>query len=143
MPSVSESYFNNRVRADKEAFQAVREALEIAPVVWDQIEEALGDISGRDTQHVLENARLVTRKLSDDVHAISDDSPESVGKAISDSAHIFLKVRGSCPDLCDNQGSMILFLGFCPIVKHVKVKLRLWFYIDCPTIKYGKTYQLD
>ena len=93
MPSVSESYFNNRVRADKEAFQAVREALEIAPVVWDQIEEALGDISGRDAQQVLENARLVTRKLSDDAHAISDDSPESVRKAIIDSAHIFLKVR--------------------------------------------------
>ena len=93
MPSVSESYFNNRARADKEAFQAVREALEVAPVVWDQIEETLGDISSRDTQQVLENARLVTRKLSDDVHAISEDSPESGKKAISDSAHLFLKVR--------------------------------------------------
>jgi RAM signalling pathway protein len=92
MPSVSGSHFNNRVRADKEAFQAVREALEVAPVVWDQIEEALGDISGRDTQQVLENARLVTRKLSDDVHAIPD-SPENAKKAISDSAHLFLKVR--------------------------------------------------
>ena len=143
MSSVSESYFNNRVGADKEAFQAVREALEIAPVVWDQIEEALGDISGRDAQQVLENARLVTRKLSDDAHAISDDSPESVRKAIIDSAHIFLKVRGSCPNLCDKQGSMFLLLGFCPIVKHFKVKLRLWFYIDCSTIKYGETYQLD
>lgn len=123
MPSVSESYFSNRVRADKEAFQAVREALEVAPVVWDQIEEALGDISGRDTQQVLENARLITRKLSDDVHAIPD-SPESAKKAISDSAHLFLKV--SFPNLCDNQGSMIFtFLGFCPIVKHSKVKLRL------------------
>ena len=142
MPSVSESYFNNRVRADKEAFQAVREALEVAPVVWDQIEEALGDISGRDTQQVLENARLVTRKLSDDVHGIPN-SPESAKKAISDSAQLFLKVRGCCLNLSDNQGSMILLLGFCPIVKHSKVKLRLWFYIDCPTIKYGKTYQLD
>ena len=93
MPSVSESYFNNIVGADKEAFHAVREALEVAPVVWDQIEEALGDISSRDTQQVLENARLVTRKLSDDVHAISEDSPESAKKAISDSAHLFLKVR--------------------------------------------------
>ena len=93
MPSVSGSHFNNRVRADKEAFQAVREALEVAPVVWDQIEEALGDVSGRDTQQVLENARLVTRKLSDDVHAIPD-SPENAQKAISDSAHHFLKVRG-------------------------------------------------
>lgn len=92
MPSVSGSHFNNKVRADKEAFQAVREALEVAPVVWDQIEEALGDISGRDTQQVLENARLVTRKLSDDVHAIPD-SPENAKKAISDSAHHFLKVR--------------------------------------------------
>ena len=90
MPSVSESYFTNRVRADKEAFQALREALEVAPVVWDQIEEALGDISG--TQQVLENARLVTRRLLDDVHAIPD-SPESAKKAISDSAHLFLKVR--------------------------------------------------
>jgi hypothetical protein len=93
MPSVSESYFNNRVWADKEAFQAVREALEVAPVVWDQIEEALGDISSRDTQQILENARLVTKKLSDDVHTISEDSPESAKKAISNSAHLFLKVR--------------------------------------------------
>ena len=93
MPPVSESSFSNRVRADREAFLAVREALEVAPIVWDQIEEALGDISGRDTQQVLENARLVTRKLSDDVHAISEDSPESAKKAISDSAHLFLKVR--------------------------------------------------
>lgn len=93
MSSVSESYFNNRVGADTEAFQAVREALEIAPVVWDQIEETLGDISSRDIQQVLENARFVTKKLSDDVHAISEESPESTKKAISDSAHLFLKVR--------------------------------------------------
>ena len=94
MPSVSESYFNNnRVGADKEAFQAVREALEVAPVVWDQIEEVLGDISSGDTQQVFENARLITRKLSDDIHAISEDSPGSGKKAISDSAHLFLKVR--------------------------------------------------
>jgi hypothetical protein len=111
MPSVSESYFSNRVKADREAFLAVREALEVAPIVWDQIEEALGDISVRDTQQVLENARLVTRKLSDDVHAISD-SPESAQKAISDSAHLFLKVRGSCPNLSDNSGSMFLLFRF-------------------------------
>ena len=93
MSSVSESYFNNRAGVDKEAFQAVREALEVAPVVWDQIEEALDDISSRDIQQVLENARFVTRKLSDDVHSISEDSLESAKKAISDSAHLFLKVR--------------------------------------------------
>jgi RAM signalling pathway protein len=92
MSSASES--SNIAGVDKEAFQAVREALEVAPVVWDQIEEALGDIStNKDTQQVLENARLVTRRLSDDIHAISEDNPESDKKAVGDSAHLFLKVR--------------------------------------------------
>ena len=92
MPLASES--SNLARVDKEAFQAVRDALEVAPVVWDQIEEALSSMSAnRDTQQVLENARFITRRLSDDVHAVSEDSPESDKKAVGDSAHLFLKVR--------------------------------------------------
>jgi len=142
MMSTSES-FSNIAGVDKEAFQAVRDALEVAPVVWDQIEEALCDISAsnRDTQQVLEKARSVTRKLSDDVHAISVDSLESDKKAVGDSAHLFLKVRAVLRFA--RQGSMILLLGSCPGVKHSKVVWRLWFDIDCSPIKYGKTYQLD
>jgi hypothetical protein len=141
MSSTSES--SKIAEVDKEAFQAVREALEVAPVVWDQIEEALGDNSAnRDTQQILENARFVTRRLSDDVHAISGDNSESDKKAVGDSAHLFLKVR-ELSKLSRHQGSMILLLDFCPSVKHSQVKCGLWFYIDCSTIKYGKTHQLD
>ena len=120
MSSASES--GNIAGVNKEAFQTVREALEVAPVVWDQIEEALGEISvNRDTQQVLENARSITRKLLDDVHAVLGDNPESDKKAISDSAHLFLKVRESCPH-SDTKRPMILLIGFCPSVKHSKVK---------------------
>ena len=92
--SASES-LNNVGSVDREALQAVRNALEVAPIVWDQIEEALGELStsDRDMQQVIEKARSVTRKLSDDIHAISEDNPESDKKTVGDSAHLFLKVR--------------------------------------------------
>lgn len=90
MPSASES-FSNLARVDKGAVEAVRDALEVAPVVWDQIEEALGDISNKDTQQVLEKARFATRRLSDDVNAISGDNSDK--RDVGDSARLFLKVR--------------------------------------------------
>ena len=95
MTSSAPESFSNIAVVDKEAFQAVRDALEIAPVVWDQIEEALSDMSAsnRDTQQVLEKARHVTRKLSNDVHTFSEDNHESDKKVVGDSAHLFLKVR--------------------------------------------------
>ena len=91
-PSLSES-LSDIAAVDKKPLHAVRDALEAAPVIWDQIEEALGDISNRDTQQFLEKARFITRKFSDNVHAVSEKSPESDKKAISDSAQLFWKVR--------------------------------------------------
>ncbi|KAF9456455.1 RAM signaling pathway protein-domain-containing protein [Collybia nuda] len=84
---------NSKTQVDNEAVQAVQAAVEVAPKVWDMMEDLLGDVL--DTKHTiretLESARAVTTRLSQTIRTIQ--STETVGdrKLLREDAHLFLK----------------------------------------------------
>ncbi|KAF9024704.1 hypothetical protein BDZ89DRAFT_1135845 [Hymenopellis radicata] len=65
---------SSKTQVDKEAIQAVQNAMDVAPVVWDMIEDVLGDAleAQKDTRECLDRARSVTTRLTDLVRAMKD-----------------------------------------------------------------------
>lgn len=88
-PSTSRSYIS------RDVLQAVQTAVNVAPMVWDQIERALSDISVGDPEirENLDNARSATRTLARNVADISDEDLEFDGKLLRENAYGFVKVR--------------------------------------------------
>lgn len=86
---------NSKTQVDREALQAVAEAVQIAPVVWDMLEEALGDVlvSNADIRQSLERARDVTTRLSHLARAASSWDRAADKTILREDAHLFLKVR--------------------------------------------------
>ncbi|KAF9049232.1 hypothetical protein BDZ89DRAFT_1126642 [Hymenopellis radicata] len=84
---------SSKTQVDKEAIQAVQNAMDVAPVVWDMMEDVLGDAleAQKDTRECLDRARSVTTRLTDLVRAMKDGDMTSDKGALRDDAHLFLK----------------------------------------------------
>ncbi|KAK0434927.1 RAM signaling pathway protein-domain-containing protein [Armillaria borealis] len=84
---------SSKTQVDKEAIQAVHNAVSVAPVVWNLMEEDLGDVleAQVDVRESLDRARAVTKRLSDLIRALKEgDSTRDKG-SLREDAHIFLK----------------------------------------------------
>ncbi|KAK0458449.1 RAM signaling pathway protein-domain-containing protein [Desarmillaria tabescens] len=84
---------SSKTQVDKEAIQAVQNAVEVAPVVWNLMEEVLGDVleAQADVRESLDRARSVTRRLSDLIRALKEGDSTRDRGSLREDAHIFLK----------------------------------------------------
>ncbi|KIY65385.1 hypothetical protein CYLTODRAFT_492360 [Cylindrobasidium torrendii FP15055 ss-10] len=86
---------SSKSQVDKEALQAVQNAVTVAPAVWALMEDVLGDVldARGEMRECLSRARVVTRRLGELVRAMKDthgDSATDKGMLRED-AHSFLK----------------------------------------------------
>jgi hypothetical protein len=84
-----------------EILRAIQRTVNLAPVVWDQIEEALSDLatSNQDIHESIEQARSVTKRLSDDVAIMSEGYSDADERLLRENAHLFVKVCTDIPDI--------------------------------------------
>lgn len=85
---------NSKSQVDKEALQAVQAAVEVAPTVWDMMEDMLGDVlnTKASVRETLETARAVTARLDDVVRAMYNADGVADTRLLREDAHLFLKV---------------------------------------------------
>ncbi|KAG5635829.1 hypothetical protein H0H81_009994 [Sphagnurus paluster] len=85
---------NSKSQVGKEALHAVQTAVEVAPTIWDMMTDLFGDSlnTKRSIRETLENARLVTTRLSETLHAMQDSDVFADRKDLRDDAHAFLKI---------------------------------------------------
>lgn len=90
---------NSKTQVDKEAVQAVQAAVEVAPKVWDMMEDLLGNVldAKNTVRETLERARAVTTRLSETIRVMQETDSAGDRKLLREDAHIFLKVL-SCVD---------------------------------------------
>ncbi|KAJ3811149.1 RAM signaling pathway protein-domain-containing protein [Lentinula lateritia] len=94
----------SRTLVDNEALQAVQAAVEVAPTVWDMIENVLlGNEEGKgvkagvnllEMKESLENARAITSRLTECLETMRNKEGGDVGserKSLREDAHLFLK----------------------------------------------------
>ncbi|KAK1220429.1 RAM signaling network component [Marasmius sp. AFHP31] len=84
----------SKVQVDKEAIQAVQAAVDVAPSVWDMVEENLSDLldTRNDLRESLDRARFLTKSLSDMIRLLKDGDPSVDKKALREEANIFVKI---------------------------------------------------
>lgn len=84
----------SRTQVDKEALDAVKEAVEVAPAVWDMMDEIFSDVpeTNIDVRESLERAKLVTKRLTDNIRAVQQGDSSADRKTLREDAHVFLKV---------------------------------------------------
>ncbi|PFH50686.1 hypothetical protein AMATHDRAFT_60674, partial [Amanita thiersii Skay4041] len=84
---------SSRLQVDKEALQAVKGAVEIAPVVWDMMEDSLEDVllMRRDIRAGLDRARVVTKRLTDLVNLLQEHDNVNDRRLLREDARLFLK----------------------------------------------------
>ncbi|KAF9483876.1 hypothetical protein BDN70DRAFT_245050 [Pholiota conissans] len=89
-----ESPSSTRTHISRDVLQVMQTAVQVAPMVWDQIERALSDVSlgDPDIRDNLDNARAATRKLARDIANVSDEDLESDGKLLRENAYGFVKI---------------------------------------------------
>uniref|UniRef100_A0A0W0F3S4 Leucine-rich repeat-containing protein sog2 n=2 Tax=Moniliophthora roreri TaxID=221103 RepID=A0A0W0F3S4_MONRR len=83
----------SKIQVDKEAIQAVQDAVDVAPSVWDMVEEALSGVldTKPEVRDSLDRARSVTKSLSDMMRAIKEGQVTADKKVLREEAHMFLK----------------------------------------------------
>lgn len=79
----------SKTQIDREALQAVKQAIEVAPTVWDMMEELLSHLNLRGE---LDNARQVTKRLREALDVAHHSDPSVDRKTLRDDARTFLKV---------------------------------------------------
>ncbi|KDR81495.1 hypothetical protein GALMADRAFT_239473 [Galerina marginata CBS 339.88] len=101
-----ESQASNKTLVNEEVLHAIQKAVEIAPTVWDQIQDALGNVaySNSEVRDILEGARLITGRLSRHVFDMSGDF-HAGGKVIREDAHVFLKIIVQLSSLLKTHGN--------------------------------------
>ncbi|KAJ7221758.1 RAM signaling pathway protein-domain-containing protein [Mycena pura] len=83
---------SSKMQVDKEALHAIQTAVEVAPTVWDMIEQTLGDALDADVRESLDRARAVTRRLADMTRVMQDGGDVAVDKkALREDSNLFLK----------------------------------------------------
>ncbi|KAJ7168184.1 RAM signaling pathway protein-domain-containing protein [Mycena crocata] len=84
---------SSKTQVDKEALQAIQAAVEVAPTVWDMMEQTLGDALDADVRESLDRARAVTRRLSDTTRAMQEGGDLPVDrKVLREDSNLFLKI---------------------------------------------------
>jgi hypothetical protein len=85
-----------RTSIGRDVLQAVQTAVGIAPIVWDQIEDALSHVVAiqPSLREVLERARITTSKLAANVMDVLDGDSETDKRLLRENVRTFLKV---CP----------------------------------------------
>jgi hypothetical protein len=97
LPSPAFVYNSHSVaksHGQKDVLRAIQRTVDLAPMVWDQIEEVLGDLatSNQDIHESIEQARSVTKRLSDDVAIMSEGYSDADERLLRENAHLFVKV---------------------------------------------------
>ncbi|KAF8742721.1 hypothetical protein AX14_002529 [Amanita brunnescens Koide BX004] len=84
---------NSRIQVDKEALHAIKEAVDVAPTVWNMIEDMLEDIlsSKADFREGLNKARAVTKRLANVVVTMQESDSPTDRKLLREDARSFLK----------------------------------------------------
>nr|GAT53338.1 leucine-rich repeat-containing protein SOG2 [Mycena chlorophos] len=83
---------SSKTQVDKEALQAIQTAVEVAPTVWDMMEQTLGDALDSEVRESLEGARAVTRRLADITRIIQEGGELPVDrKVLREDSNLFLK----------------------------------------------------
>ena len=105
---------NSRIQVDKEALHAIKEAVDVAPTVWNMIEDVLEDIlsSKADFREGLNKARVVTKRLADMVVTMQESDSPTDRKSLREDARSFLKVNKIIL-YCRPLG-LTIFKGGCP-----------------------------
>ncbi|THV07960.1 hypothetical protein K435DRAFT_642682 [Dendrothele bispora CBS 962.96] len=83
----------SRNQVDKEALHAVQAAVDVAPTVWDQMEEVLASAleHNSEVRESLERARSVTKRLSDMIRAMKESDSSADKRSLREDANVFLK----------------------------------------------------
>lgn len=98
-PDLSDLPSYSKIQVDKEALHAVQGAIEVAPGVWNMIEDALADAPSLNSniRESLSVARNITGKLSNTIKAVYTVDSSVNRKMLRDDAHLFLKVCSTAP----------------------------------------------
>ncbi|KAJ3516723.1 hypothetical protein NLJ89_g948 [Agrocybe chaxingu] len=105
-PSTSQESPGVKPRANKDVLQAIQGTIEVAPTVWDQIEEALSDTVAvnPELRVSLDRARSVTKRLSDDILAMSEGFSSTDKRVLREDAHLFLKTLVQLSNMLKTKG---------------------------------------
>ncbi|KAI0950446.1 hypothetical protein AcV7_008910 [Taiwanofungus camphoratus] len=78
---------------DREAIEAMKQALEAAPAIWAMMDEILNDAQGtkEDLRETLSKAKDVAQRLSENICMIQDGAPAVDRKPLHDDARTFAK----------------------------------------------------
>ncbi|KAJ7090310.1 RAM signaling pathway protein-domain-containing protein [Mycena belliarum] len=96
LPSSKTSFLDlpssSKTQVDKEALQAIQAAVEVAPTVWDMMEQTLGEALDADVRESLDRARAVTRRLADITRTMQEGGDLTAErKTLREDANLFLK----------------------------------------------------
>lgn len=94
-PTFLDSVGSSKRKVDFEALNAIQNAVETAPQVWDMAADTLlkgSDQNEREVRATLEQARSVTTKLSEIIYHMHNGDMMSEKKLLQEDAQIFLKV---------------------------------------------------
>ncbi|KAJ6500542.1 RAM signaling pathway protein-domain-containing protein [Mycena sanguinolenta] len=84
---------SSKTQVDKEALQAIQAAVEVAPTVWDMMEQTLGDALDADVRETLDRARAVTRRLADVTRSMQEGGDAALDKKLlREDSNLFLKI---------------------------------------------------
>ncbi|KAF7359288.1 Leucine-rich repeat-containing protein SOG2 [Mycena sanguinolenta] len=84
---------SSKTQVDKEALQAIQAAVEVAPTVWDMMEQTLGDALDADVRETLDRARAVTRRLADVTRSMQEGGDGALDrKVLREDSNLFLKI---------------------------------------------------
>ncbi|KAJ7491287.1 RAM signaling pathway protein-domain-containing protein [Mycena latifolia] len=83
---------SSKTQVDKEALQAIQTAVEVAPTVWDMMEQTLGEALDADVRESLDRARAVTRRLTEITRTMQEAGDLTVDrKSLREDSNLFLK----------------------------------------------------
>ncbi|KAJ6606459.1 RAM signaling pathway protein-domain-containing protein [Mycena vulgaris] len=84
---------SSKTLVDKEALQAIQAAVDVAPTVWDMMEQTLGEALDADVRESLDRARAVTRRLAEITRAMLQEGGDLTvdRKGLRDDSNLFLK----------------------------------------------------
>ncbi|KAJ7184297.1 RAM signaling pathway protein-domain-containing protein [Mycena filopes] len=96
---------SSKTQVDKEALQAIQAAVEVAPTVWDLMEQTLGEALDPDVQESLERARAVTRRLAELTRAMQEGDASLDRRLLREDSNLFLKTVVQLSNVIKSYGS--------------------------------------
>ncbi|KDQ60678.1 hypothetical protein JAAARDRAFT_31655 [Jaapia argillacea MUCL 33604] len=85
---------NSSTLVDRQAINAMKVAVESAPLVWDMMDEILADVQEDkpDLREMLARAKLLTERLGATIRRLEEGDSALDRRALRDDAHIFVKI---------------------------------------------------